>query len=113
MIGDVDKKQEERLATQSRNFNYEITMLRDVAKARHDIFEEKVTETKESLDLKVYEFQALMYKEVKKLDDNYNRLHENVDIVAGATTRLVALNKDHYKELKDKSEKDNKVFEKV
>lgn len=112
LIGEVDKKYQERLATRSRSFNQEITKLHGVAKSRHEIFMEKVTETKESLDLKVTEFQTLMSKEVKKLEDNYNLLHENFDFVAGATTRLVELNKDYSKDLKDKFEKDDKVFEK-
>lgn len=54
-----------------------------------------------------------MYKEVKKIDDNYNLLHENFDVIAGATTHLVKLNKDYSKDLKVKTKKDEKLFENV
>ncbi|CAH1422834.1 unnamed protein product [Lactuca virosa] len=66
-----------------------------------------------SLDLKVSEFQTLISKKVKKLEDNYNLLHEKVHVVAGAITHLVKRNKVHSKDHKDKSEIDDNVFEKV
>lgn len=111
--GEVDKNHEERLVTHSSSFNHEITKLRDVAKARHEIIMENMTETKESLLLKVTKFQTSMSKEVKKLEDNYNFLHEKVDVVAGATTRLVELDKDYSKDLKARFEKYGNVFGKA
>lgn len=58
-----------------------------------------------------------MSKGFNKLDDNYNLLHKKINAIANATTRLIdditAFNMDYLKDLKVKSEKDDKVFEKV
>lgn len=48
---------------------------------------------------------------------HYNLLHKKVDVVANVTTHLIdditAFNKNYLKDLKVKTEKDDKVFEKV
>ncbi|CAI9272959.1 unnamed protein product [Lactuca saligna] len=76
-----------------------------------------VSKTKYSLEIHVNELQALMDKDIKKLDESYNLLHKKVDVVENATTCLIeditAFNKDYSTDLKVKIEKDDKVFEKM
>ncbi|CAI9295040.1 unnamed protein product [Lactuca saligna] len=114
IIESVDKKHEERMGNQSSNFEYEITKLHEVVKELHELFEKQVSEMKAFLELKVNYLRTSMSKEVKILDDNYNLLHKKVDVLSRATTHLIeditAFNKDY--DLKVKSDKDDKVFEK-
>lgn len=58
-----------------------------------------------------------MAKEFKKLDENYNMLHKKVYVIANATTRLIeditTFNKDYTKDLKVKTDKDEKLLENI
>lgn len=46
LIDNVDKRYEERMEIQSRNFYHELLKLRDVKKVHNELFEKQVSETK-------------------------------------------------------------------
>ncbi|CAI9298061.1 unnamed protein product [Lactuca saligna] len=50
-IENVDKRHEERMATQSINFDHEISKLFHVAKEHHELFMKQVSDMKASLEL--------------------------------------------------------------
>lgn len=85
----LDKKHEERMAAQSRNFEYVITKLHDVSKEHLSIFEQNVSELKAYLELLITELEILLVEKVKKLKANYTSLDKKVEIVANATTRIM------------------------
>ncbi|CAI9266517.1 unnamed protein product [Lactuca saligna] len=64
----IKEKQVEWLYAHSKNFEYEIQKLRDVAKERHDVFIEQVTKMKESVDLQGAELKSEMAKKVEKME---------------------------------------------
>ncbi|CAI9278669.1 unnamed protein product [Lactuca saligna] len=105
--------QVERLDVQFRSFEYEIQKLHDVAKERHDLFVGKVTKMKESMDQKMDELKSELDNEVEKMEHNYTLLHNKVDVVATAITKLVEFNTDYSTKLEEKLEKDSQVFEKI
>lgn len=101
------------MAFHSKRYDYEIHKLHDDAKECHEIFIEKVNARKESLDLKVAELKSLLLEEVKKMEENYKLLHGKVDVIVGAIMSLVEFNNEYTKSFEAKSEKDEKVFEKM
>lgn len=76
-----------------------------------------MSEFKASVDLKIKEFSDFFANEVRKLDNFYVLMNKKVDLLMGATTRLVeditAFNNDYSGDLKSKFEEDGKTFEKV
>lgn len=61
----VEKIYEDRMDTQSRNFDHELSKLRDVAKEHLEIFKKQVFDTKASHEHQVNKLRTLMDKEVK------------------------------------------------
>lgn len=61
----VEKRYEDRMDTQSRNFDHELLKLRDVAKEHLEIFKKQVFDTKASHEHQVNKLRTLMDKEVK------------------------------------------------
>ncbi|CAI9282186.1 unnamed protein product [Lactuca saligna] len=117
LIENVDMRNDERVTNQCRTFDYEISKIHDVVKDRREIFEKLVYETEASLEFKVKDLRDLISTKVKKLDNYCVSVNKKVDVVASERTRLIeyltAFNKDYYNDLKDKTEKDVKVFEKI
>lgn len=76
-----------------------------------------VFESKASLWLKTNEPRYFITKEVHRLDNYCVPSNEKIDVVASATTRsiedLIAFNKDYSNDLKVKTKKGEKMFEKV
>lgn len=91
--------------------------LRDAAKQRYEISARQVSETKDSLELKIKDLSEFITKEVKNLDNYCVFVNKKVDTVASTITRLTEdltdFNNDYSGDLKVKSEKDDKVFEKI
>ncbi|CAI9293186.1 unnamed protein product [Lactuca saligna] len=84
-------------AFHSKSIDYEIQKLRDVTKECHELFVEKVSTMKESLDLKVAELKSMLSEKVKKMEENYKLLHGKVDVIVDAITRLVDFNNEYTK----------------
>ncbi|CAH1427164.1 unnamed protein product [Lactuca virosa] len=109
LVESIEQKQVKRLAVHSKNFEYEIRKLCDVAKENHDIFVKQVTQMKESVDLKVAEIKSDMSKEVEKIEKNYTLLHSKVDVVATAITKLFDFNTEYSNKLEVMLEKYSQI----
>lgn len=89
IIENVDKRNDDSLATYFRTFDFEISKLRDVTKERHELFEKIVSDSKSYVELKIKDLSDLFSKEVQMLDNLCVSLNKKVDVLANATTQLV------------------------
>lgn len=85
-----------------------------MARERHEPFENMVTDSKESIELKIKDLVDLVSKDIMKLDKFCIEIQQNVDVLLGATRTLIedihAFNKYYVEEWKLKKESDGKVF---
>ncbi|CAI9277628.1 unnamed protein product [Lactuca saligna] len=61
----------------------------------------------------VVELKSEITKEVENIEKNYSILHDKVDAIADAITKLVEYNTSFSINFDAKSDKDSKVFEKL
>ncbi|CAH1447373.1 unnamed protein product [Lactuca virosa] len=108
---EIEKQHDENLKHHARYFKCEVTKLRGVAKARHEIFIKKVKKLEESVSLKVVELKSEITKEVAKLEQAYSTLHGKVDVISDVVAKLVEYNTSYSTKLDAKTEQDSKVFE--
>ncbi|CAI9281327.1 unnamed protein product [Lactuca saligna] len=105
---------ETRLSANMSSFTYDIIKIKNMAHERHESFENMVTDSKESIELKIKDFVDLVSKDIMKLDKFGIGIQQNVDVLLGATRTLIedirAFNKHYVEEWKLMKELDGKVF---
>ncbi|CAI9290952.1 unnamed protein product [Lactuca saligna] len=89
LVEDVDKHIDEMLSTHYRSFDYELPNSHDAIHECHVILEKLVTDSKDSIELKIKEFTKLFSKEVQKTDTFCGTVTQKVSLLTGGTTHLV------------------------
>ena len=114
LINKVVSSFEEWIITQSSSYKYEVKALQDVARERHEIFENLVNSSKVSIKSKLKEFSDWFSKEVTKLKKLYESIKDKVDVLMNSSRTLIedlsSFNKDYIGVLKIQMEADDKLF---
>lgn len=117
IIDGVDKRIDEELALHSQTFNHEIKKLQDVAREFQELFEKMVNSSKTSIKSKLKEFIDLFSKKVKQLDMFCDKIMHMVNVLIGATTKLIEeinfFSKGYTGEMKLKNKANGKVFDRI
>lgn len=87
----LDRNNEKRINSQSSTFNDPLKDLKAVSHERHILFAQDVKKVHEKVNLKIEELHEDMTKEIVALDHNYFTLHNEVDIVVDAVTKVFEL----------------------